>query len=486
MPEIEALLRDILASVLAVAAVVIPLLASYHIVTSKEDVRAAIGWTGLVWLVPFLGTLFYILFGINRVQRKARRARGKKDALHTGDAGRAEPSVKSPKHDGEGRAGAHVRLANRVSPYPMLAGNGVGVLKGGRATFSAMEKAIEGAGTSIALSSYIFAGDEAGRPLVDALGRAVKRGLRVRVLVDGLGELYHWPLITRLLRRAGVPYAVFNRTFFPWRMGVMNMRSHRKLLIVDGRTGFTGGINIRKGHILEEGNRRAVRDVHFRLDGPVVASLMDCFAEDWEFTTGETLDGPDWFPEDLQKGSSDVLARAVADGPDSRIERIRWIMLSALDMAQKDIRVMTPYFLPDRLLIGALNHAAYRGVDVRIIVPEKNNLPYVSWAAQAQYAQMLSAGVRIFHSTPPFDHSKIMVVDRRWSLFGSTNWDARSLRLNFELNVEAFDEELARDLAGVTDAALENAREITLADTRDRSILRRSRDGFFWLLSPYL
>jgi cardiolipin synthase len=192
-----------------------------------------------------------------------------------------------------------------------------------------------------------------------------------------------------------------------------------------------------------------VQDLHFQLEGPVMRGLMTAFAIDWHFITGEHLAGSPWFPPLVPVGDS--LARCLPDGPDEDFDVIRRMILGALAQARERVRIVSPYFLPDQVLLTALNVTALRGVEVQILMPRRNNLRFVQWAAQAQAEQMLDGGCRLFLSAPPFDHTKLMLVDDVWCFFGSANWDPRSLQLNFELNVEVYDRLLVCQLHGLVD-----------------------------------
>jgi len=299
-----------------------------------------------------------------------------------------------------------------------------------------------------------------------------------------VGTRYTWPSIKHTLRAHNIPFSTFLPTLIPGKLHYANLRSHRKILVVDGRLGFTGGMNIREGHLCEPGGRYPIQDLHFRVDGPVVAHLRETFASDWEFSTAERLGGTAWFPPLSSPGQS--LCRGIADGPDFDSDKLRLTILGALGCAQHTIDIVTPYFLPEQPLITALNVAAMRGVAVNIVLPEKNNLKLVEWACMAQLWQVLQRGCRIWLSPPPFDHTKVMVVDGVWSLVGSANWDARSLRLNFEFNVECYDRDLAGRLSALVRAKHSASRELTLADVDSRPLWRRLRDGFCRLALPYL
>jgi cardiolipin synthase len=347
-----------------------------------------------------------------------------------------------------------------------------------------MLDAISQAEHTIALCTYIFDRDEAGAMFGEALEAAVRRHVEVRVLIDSVGARYSWPSMVRELVRRKVPVARFLHSVVPWRMPYMNLRSHRKILVVDGRIGFTGGMNIRAGHLVASNPKSPVQDVHFRVEGPVVGQMMNVFAEDWGYTTRELIDGEAWFPGNPEDGP--VVARGIPDGPDRDLDNLRWTMLGALARAHTSVRIVTPYFLPDMTLITSLNLAAMRGVRVQIVLPEVNNLPVVKWASMAQLWQMLLRGCEIYLSPPPFDHSKIMVVDDTWTLIGSANWDPRSLRLNFEYNLECYDAGLATSMSRIVDEKIATARSLSLAEVDGRSFPIRLRDSTARLFAPYL
>jgi len=347
-----------------------------------------------------------------------------------------------------------------------------------------MLAAIEEARESIGLATYIFDYDGAGRQFVDALSRAVQRGVAVRVLIDGVGARYSHPSIVGVLGKRGIRVARFMPTMKPWSAPFWNLRNHRKILVVDGRVGFTGGMNIRQGHVIGARPRHPVQDLHFQFTGPVVQHLGDAFAEDWAFTTGETLIGVPWQREVPAAGP--VVARGIPDGPDADFETIHQVILGAIACARSSVRIITPYFVPDTSLITGLTVAATRGVHVEVLLPATSNLPFVQWATQALLWQVVKRGVEVYLSPPPFDHSKLMIVDEAWSLVGSANWDARSLRLNFEFNVECYDTALTAALNRLFEAKRGAARPVTIAELDGRSLPIRLRDGMTRLASPYL
>lgn len=469
---------------LGVALVLASVIASAHVILHKRDARAAIAWVGLIWLAPGAGALLYTIFGVNRIRRRAialgrarRRAQTAVEPLE-----QTVPDT-TPPTGHAGLAGL-ASLGGAVSRRPLLAGNRVTPLENGDAAYPAMLDAIDHATTSVALSSFIFAADGIGRRFVDALARAARRGVQVRVLVDGAGARYSRPAIHGVLRRAHVPVARFLPVLSGRGFVFNNLRNHRKILVVDGRLGFSGGMNIRDLHIVGAGPRHATRDVQFRLAGPVVRQLQEVFAEDWAFVTRETLDGPAWYPDLAPAGPT--AARVLSDGPDDDFEVVRSVLLGALAAARESVAIVTPYFLPDQSMIAALAVTALRGVRVDIVLPAHGNVTLVRWATSALLWQVLGPGCRVYLSPAPFDHAKLFVVDRSWVLLGSTNWDSRSLRLNFEVDVECHDPGFAAVVDDLVAERRRASREITLRDVDGRPLAVRLRDGMARLLSPYL
>jgi cardiolipin synthase len=462
--------------VFGVAVLAAAVTASGHAVIYKREARSAALWVIVIWVMPAVGPILYLLMGVNRVERRAARMRGDMVRHRSAAAIRAE------------EPGTHLapvaRLLNQVAERPLLAGNAIDDLVDGVQAYPAMLEAIESAQASIVLASYIFHADGIGAQFVDALVRAMRRGVAVRVLVDDVDVRFTRSSAAKPLKRAGVPLGVFNPPLVPARINAVHLRNHRKILVVDGRLGFTGGFNIDRRYWRPEAPGQASRDLHFRLRGPVVAQLAEVFAEDWQFTTGEALRGAPWFVPLEPAGNA--LARCIDDGPDETSDRLRWAIVGGLIAAQRSIRVLTPYFIPDGALITALNAAAMRGVEVDILIPSTSDLPHVHWAAFGQLWQVLEHGCRVWRSAGHFDHSKLMVVDGAWTLIGSANWDARSLRLNFELNVECYSVEFGARMEGLAQARLHNARPVTLADLAARPLAVKLRDGAARLFAPFL
>jgi cardiolipin synthase len=452
-----------------------------HAVLGRRDVPAVVGWVALAWLAPVIGSLLYLGLGINRIQRAALQLQHPAVLVRPGpvlDADEAAALVARPALRGL------ARLGEAVTGNPLTTGNAVDALVDGDEAYPAMLAAIEEATRSVALLTYIFDADRVGRRFLDALAAARRRGVEVRVLVDAIGARYSRPAMPAQLRAAGVPAATFLPTRTPWAYPYANLRNHRKLLVVDGLLGFTGGMNLREGHQLSLAPASPVRCLHFRLAGPVVADLLRTFTLDWAFATGERLDGDAWTA--VVDPAGDVIARGVPDGPDADIENLPEMLLGALAVARERVRIVTPYFLPDARIRSTLRVAAMRGVAVDIVIPARSNVPLMDWAATPQLEELTEVGCRVWRTPPPFDHTKLFVVDGAWSLIGSTNWDARSLRLNFEYNVECYDPVLAARLEQLAESRIATAHRVEASVLRARPLPVRFRDGVARLLSPYL
>ncbi|MEQ8604582.1 MAG: phospholipase D-like domain-containing protein [Marivibrio sp.] len=482
----EALLEDPVALITGVVIFVAAALAFCHVLVTKRDSRGAVAWAGLILFVPALGVALYYIFGINRVQRRAGRLEGLRASgdAESGDEESDTAAVRAALPEDRVYLNHIARRVDRLATRPLVAGNLIEPFDSGDAAYPAMLAAIDAAERSVALSSYIFRHDRIGDRFAQALERACDRGVAVRVLVDGVGAFADMQRIVRHLRRAGVPTQRFLYSLVPWRMPYLNMRNHAKLLIADGRVAFTGGVNIKDACLLEQSGEGGVADVHFRLQGPIVAQAMERFAADWRFTSGENLSGPAWFPTLSAAGA--MLGRGIESGPDFDENPLRWTLLSAITTARRSIRIATPYFLPDETVLSALRLAAAGGVKIDVVTPETLDHKLLQWAARSEQETTLDAGARVWLSRPPFDHAKLMTVDGAWSLIGSGNWDMRSLRLNFEYVCEVYDEGFARTIDDLIDARIARSRRLDRSELSERSLPIKLRDGAAHLLQPYL
>jgi cardiolipin synthase len=455
---------------------------------TKDEVRSAIGWVGVIVLSPIVGALIYAIAGINRIRRGSIAA----ERSAAGHEMREHPNFDATDDLVAARFGerfvALKTVGDRITHHKLTTSNTIDVLKTGDEAYAAMLAAIAGARRSILLETYIFDRDPIGVRIADALIQACKRGVSVRVLIDAVGARYSVPSIVGYLREGGVSTDVFNGAIIMGlRLPYANLRTHRKILVVDGSAAFMGGMNIRQGFTAEFAGAGSAHDTHFHLRGPVVGDIFSTAAEDWYFASRERLQGEAWAIEAADgEPDSPIFARVLPSGPDASLEANHKMLMGAFSVAHRSIRIMSPYFLPDRELISALTTAARRGVEIDIVVPSANNLVLVDRAMTAQFDQVLRSYCRVWRAKGAFDHSKLLSVDSTWAFVGSSNLDPRSLRLNFEIDLEVLDRAFASRIDAHIGSVIDKATQVTLADLRARPFPIRLVNRILWLGSPYL
>ncbi len=452
-----------------------------HALLYKREPRGAFGWIAVCVVTPVAGPLLYLFFGLNRTRHRAQRFG--MPPLRSGERGQTVSRLHPLPEELPATFTELAHSGRALSRHALIGGNEVVPLINGEQAYPAMLEAIEHARERVCLTTYILDHDRTGQAFCSALAAAAGRGVDVRVLIDGVGEWYSRPRASRRLIKAGVRTARFlPPSLLPPSVSI-NLRNHHKILVADDHVGFTGGMNISDRHCVEQpGNARPAADMHFRLRGPVVGQLTQEFYRTWEFATGEVVP----CRPNVATGQGDVICRTMTDGPDEDLDRMTMLLSAAIASARKSISIMTPYFLPPRELIGALQAAAVRGIDVHVVLPERSNLRYVDWATRNMLWELLFRGVRVSLQPAPFNHGKLFVVDDFYSLIGSANWDPRSLRLNFELQVEVYDASLAASLSERIDTAAAAGRALYLQEVDSRTLPARMRDAVCWLFSPYL
>lgn len=467
-------------SLLLASTILAAALAAGHALLHKRDPRSAWGWTATCLLFPLMGPLLYIMFGVNRVRTRGIMLR-EHFPFKLYDENAKKPGFSAAAPESFAR---HAHISSAITGRKLVGGNQFEPLHNGDEAYPPMLQAINEAQKYIYLSTYIFDDDRVGNQFIDALEQAKDRGVLVRVLVDGYGELSSLALARRKLKRRGVDCAGFlPLSLVPPRLSI-NLRCHHKILVVDGKVGFTGGLNISDRYITANtDNLNRVQDVHFRIHGPLVAQMEEIFLWTWGFASHEKVLPPQ--PRRIAHQGT-VLARTAVDGPDEPMAKISVLMATAISQARRRVSIMTPYFLPPRELIGEMNTAALRGVDVSVILPAKTDNRIVHYATQNMLWELLQYGVRVFYQPPPFAHTKLFFVDHDYSLVGSSNLDPRSLRLNFEFCVEVYDKRFTTALVDRFDEVKSRSREVFLHDVDSRPLPAHLRDAFCWLFTPYL
>lgn len=449
------------------------LYAAMHALLNKADSRAAFGWIAISLLFPLFGPIMYFLFGVNRVHERAKKLEHTSPSLdYSGGKFLSEipGSLRNIQH-----------ISYQLTKLPLVGGNRIDVLISGEQAYPAMLESINNAKKNVFLSTYIFKVDAVGQQFIAALIKANDRGVDVYVLIDGVGEHYSRVKARKILAKNRVKVAQFlPPKLLPFNIYI-NLRNHRKLLLIDDDLCFVGGMNI-SAEYMNDG-LSSLKDIHFRVKGDIAHQLKRLFESDWRFTKGyvnnQKINSP-------KVSDSAAWCRTIIDGPGKNLGHLSIVLFSAINAATKSVVIMTPYFLPNKEITRALQVAALRGVNVSVVVPLVNNLNFVHWASRHMLAQLITSGVKIYYHLPPFDHSKIFVVDNLYSLMGSANIDPRSLRLNYEVGIEIYDSTLAGTLTQYANNAIKQSELVTLDELKNRNLLVKIRDAIAWLFSPYL
>lgn len=436
-------------------------------------------WKGVLLIAPLLASTTYLFLGVNRLSRQFKQAAFRKQDYKFNHqmSQVVEPLLQTNK---KWRAIASTGDNLDYSPIHYC---DIGILNTGDEAYPAMLDAIANAKKSISLYSYIFTFDAVGQQFAHALVDAVNRGVYVKVLVDAVGSHSTIHELQRTLTLGGVRFGRFMPVLLKTQFS--NLRNHRKLLVIDAHEAFTGGLNIAANYWPSLGLTQPVTDLHFKLQGRLVNYLQEVFSNDWAFATGEQLSGSRWFDEGLPE-QGQYLGRLIVDGPGRDDERLSWHFLNAINAAELSIKIVTPYFLPNSAINSALCSAAIRGVKVEIIVPNKSDHWFMDWALRGSIYDLIDRGCLVYLATGDFDHSKLFVVDDDYASIGSANWDARSLRLNYELNLEVYGRDFVASLSVLYEAKKKNSLLFTKEDWINRSLYKKLRDGIARLFSPYL
>jgi cardiolipin synthase len=487
--------------VLELAFIAYVVIISGFLLLERRRPAATLAWLFALVFLPVAGLLAYVLIGRRRVRRR-RRVRARRGVNPT-DATRHMANIESSPEDLPEPMRGLVRMAVRTAAAPLRHADSVEVLHDPAAAFEAMEQAIESAEHRIHLEFYIWRGDETGDRLIQLLAARAEAGVKVRLLHDDFGSLGTSREHFRPLIEAGGEVAAFGRLRFRLRLARSRaqFRNHRKLLNVDGRIGFVGGINVGNEYRGTDRHGRRWNDMLVRFDGDAVLSTEAIFLEDWLTATRELLELDTDLPKadasgvalrerpDTPAQSTGPLLQIIPSGPDvSLVPTIATQFAGAIGSAQSRVWIATPYFVPDEPLAVLLRTAALRGVDVRILVPaaENNDSRLVALAARSYFDELLAAGCRIFEFLPGMLHAKYVVVDDCVSAIGSANMDVRSFYINYEITAMFYDAPVTRDVAEVFERDLTESREVGRAQRTALPTPVRLAEATARLLSPLL
>jgi cardiolipin synthase A/B len=456
------------------------------VISEKRSPYKTAAWILALVLLPVVGLVFYLFFGQEYRRKKIFSRRGLKNL------GRYRSLVnrqlrKLQKKEMQLPSAAKekeliVKLLMNNSQALLTTGNKLKVLNNGDKTVRAIFEALENARNHIHLEYYIVEDDEIGNKLKEILIRKSKEGVKVRMIIDDVGS---WGLSRKYLKElknAGVDVQSFMEVRFPRLTARVNYRNHRKIVVVDGETGFTGGINFADRYLKGIASAGHWRDTHLQIEGDAVACLQVIFAADWYFIKKENLKGQGYFrPLTENEG---IAVQISASGPDSDWDSIGQAFFAAIAGAKKDVFIVTPYLMPPPQIITALKVAALGGVNVQILMPEFSDTVIPKWCSFSFVEELLEAGVRIFFYQKGFIHSKIFIVDGILSSIGTSNLDFRSLETNFEINTFIYDAQFTRQLIGYYHADLLNSREVLYSEWKKRPKADRWKESLAHLISP--
>jgi len=416
------------------------------VIMQKREPAATLAWVFSLVFLPYLGFLVFYFFGPRKLRRNETRRRGSYEAIRKAYAPtEAEANAESP-HDLSVQL---TRLVRTATGMPLSTCDAVQLLVNGSPKYDALVADIEKARCHVHLEYYIYAGDRSGTLIRDALVAARGRGVKVRLLMDGAGSLGTKDEFLQPLRDAGAEIATFHpilRSVPHWRP-LLNFRSHRKIVVIDGRIGYTGGINVTDDENDRLNPETFFRDLHTRIEGQAVAWMQRIFLEDWHYASGKTPpEMQELFPA-LAVGSCAV--QMIPSGPDNAFEPIHRACVSAIHVADRRAWLSTPYFVPTTAALQALTSSALRGIDTRVMIPKKSDSRLVDLAARSYFEPLLKAGVRIFEYQPRMLHTKALLIDDAFAILGSANFDNRSFATNFEMSMAVHEKHIARELEAV-------------------------------------
>ncbi|MEM1449238.1 MAG: cardiolipin synthase [Planctomycetota bacterium] len=457
---------------------------SIHSVMATRTPQGAVAWVVSLNTFPYVAVPAYLIFGHSRfdgyellrhrdylagspTESRAMRALREGGLVFEPDSSTSE---------------LRARLLERLALLPLTRGNDVDLLVDGEATFDAIEASIRSAEDYVLFQFYILRSDGLGQRLKAALLDRAAAGVRCYVLYDQIGSAKLDRGFVKELNDGGVQTATFRTTRGLRNRFRVNFRNHRKIVVVDGREAFVGGHNVGDEYLGLDPKLGPFRDTHVAVRGPVVLAAQVTFVEDWSWTTGDVPD-LDWIPRRAPEG--DAIAACVPTGPADELETMTLVFLDLLQNARSRVWIATPYFVPDAQIVSALQIAAVRGVDVRVIVPDNNDNPIVDLTSYSYLEELARAGVRMYRYEPGFMHQKVMLVDEIASI-GTANFDNRSMRLNFEISMLLHDDELIAEVVEMLEADLARSRPFEPTEYTERGIAFRAAVRLSRLLAPVL
>lgn len=451
------------------------------VLSENRNPVKSMAWVLVLVLLPVLGLIIYLVFG------RSLKGMSLISSSHLRELRRMSnfPEAVDPGEILSSDSRQLISLANKLARPHLFLGNEIDMFTTGIDKFEALKRDIRDACEYIHLQYFIIENDKTGVELIELLKEKAREGVKVRVLYDYVGSFYMRPRVLKQMREAGIDVHAFLELSLMTFAFRVNWRNHRKIVIIDGKVGYVGGMNIADRYVIGDKKWTPWRDTHLRITGEAVAAMQYSFAIDWDFTTHELLTSPVMHYAQ-QPSAPDYMMQMMGSGPTNRWNNISFVFLKAITLAKHNVYIQTPYFLPSDSLLKALQSAALAGVDVRLMIPRKSDSAMLRLATGSYMKECLLSGIKIYLYDPTILHSKVVIVDDEFVTTGSTNFDFRSFEHNFEFNALIYSKEFNQKMKAVFDADMEQCTRLLLSKWKKRPLLQKALESVVRLISPIL
>ncbi|MBE6047715.1 MAG: cardiolipin synthase [Clostridium sp.] len=451
----------------------------------RKDPTTTWAWLMVMLVLPGLGFVIYLLFGQNLSREKLFREKTRNDAERRKELSNSFFRTQKGQHTPE-QYWDLIRMNYNYCDAKYTVGNSINIFYNGVDKFNQLIYDLEHAKKFIHIQYYIFRRDEIGKKIISILEKKAAEGVEVRFLVDSMGSYAITKRLMRKLINNGGKFEIFFPGILPHINTRINYRNHRKVVVIDGVYGYTGGFNVGKEYINKDKKIGFWRDTHIRIKGEAVNDLSERFLLDWCYASNEEIDDFSlYYPDEIYE-DGDIGVQIVTSGPDHDEEYIKHAYLKMINNAKTSIYLETPYFVPDEPILEALKLSALSGVDVRIVIPGNPDHVFMKWATSAYIGELLSAGAKVYSYNKGFIHAKTIVADGEVSTVGTANMDIRSFKLNFEVNAFIYDQNIALDMERQFFEDMKYSSEVTVEHYDNRSKTMRIKESLIRLLSPIL
>lgn len=472
---------EILYSILMVVYVITVITVIVVVLSENRNPVKSMAWVLVLVLLPIVGLVVYLIFG------RSLKGMSLISRSHLRELRRMNDFPDAVEHE-EGLSDDTrqiISLVNKLAGSHLFVGNDIEVFTTGKDKFEALKRDIREAREYIHVQYFIIEHDKTGSELIQLLMEKAREGVHVRILYDYVGSFYVRSRVLKQLRAAGIEVHPFlELTFMQFALRV-NWRNHRKIVVIDGRVGYMGGMNIADRYVIGDKKWLPWRDTHLRMTGEAVAAMQYSFAIDWDFTTRHLLTSPTMH-YDTQPDHPDYMVQMMASGPTNRWNNISFVFFKAITLAKRCVYIQTPYFLPSDSLLKALQSVALAGVDVRLMIPRQSDSAMLRLATGSYIKECLLSGIKIYLYEPTIMHAKVLIVDDEFVTTGSTNFDFRSFEHNFEFNTLVYDREFNQKMKATFEADMQQCTRLNLAQWKKRPLVQKALESIVRLISPIL